>query len=349
MDYRFTSRPDTAFSDVRPTALVWGGLGFIGHQLTRRLLEEGFKVSVLCRARARYAVPDWADYVDWYELENDDCARVLSKAVSSSSVIFNLAGSSGAVASNQNPIASLDNNCKIQLEFLQACDLAGHKPHVIFSSSRLVYGETQGARVDENHPTAPLSIYAVHKLCIENYLQTYSRLNKISHTICRISNAYGHDPSPAGQGYKIINSFITRSLAQLPIVLFGTGEQIRDLIYIDDLIEMLVRCAIYEAAKNQTFNVGSGVGHSMFHAADIIRQVTSGPPIRFQSWPPNYLAVEAGHYVSDIAKSQKLLEFSPKFDLYDGIQATINKYQLQEPILEDPKLDEAAAAISIGN
>lgn len=312
--------------------LVWGALGFIGFHLVERLLSDGYKVSVLCRSRARYAEPHWASKVTWYSTENEVCQTSLQAAVASASVIFDLAGSSGAVASNHDPIGSLDSNCRVQLEFLEACAKAAHKPHVIFSSSRLVYGETSAAKVDEKHATRPLSIYAVHKLCIENYLELYSRLGAITHTVCRISNAYGHDCTRLGQGYKIVNSFIIRSLAQLPIVLFGTGEQIRDFIYIDDLTEILIRCALIPAASGETFNIGSGVGHSMMEAAEIIRELTDGPPINFHPWPEDYLAVESGNYVAEISKSHRVLQFLPQFDFCNGINSTITKYRLEQAL-----------------
>ena len=316
--------------DREDSVLIWGALGFIGFHLTERLLEYGFRVSILCRSRSCYPEPRWASQVTWYEMDNSSRAKTLEAAVSSSSVIFDLAGSSGAVASNNNPIGSLDNNCRVQLEFLEACRKAAHKPHVVFSSSRLVYGEANCERTNEEHPTSPRSIYAVHKLCIEQYMQVYSGLGAITHTICRISNAYGPDPGRAGQGYKILNSFILKSLSGTPIVLFGTGDQVRDFIYIHDLTEVLIRCGLSPNAENTTFNIGSGEGRTMAEAADLIRRLTDGPPIVFQPWPQEYLVVESGDYICDINKTESLLGFTPQYNLHDGIEDTVRAYQSEQ-------------------
>jgi UDP-glucose 4-epimerase len=316
------------FQDAR--VLVWGALGLIGFHLTEALLAAGFRVSVLCRSRNAYTEPSWASRVQWHELNSDAPDKVLQEAVASASIIVDLAGSSGAVASNTNPVESLDSNCRAQLQFLQACQRARHRPHIVFASSRLVYGPTNQPLVSEEHPVSPYCVYGAHKLCIEQYLQIYARLDAITYTVCRISNAYGPDPGRAGQGYKILNSFIVKSLAGLPITLFGTGEQVRDFIYIHDLTALLIRCCVLPAAINQTFNIGSGEPCRLVDAASFVRESAGGPPLLFQAWPPEYFAVESGDYVSDIKKTCRLLELRPRYRIEDGIMHTIRAYQREQ-------------------
>jgi UDP-glucose 4-epimerase len=202
----------------------------------------------------------------------------------------------------------------------------------------LVYGATSAAPVDEDHPVRPRSIYAAHKQCIEHYLQIYSQLDEISYTICRISNAYGPDPGRAGQGYKILNSFILRSLAGQPITLFGAGNQVRDFIYIHDLTDALIRCGVRPEARNQLFNIGSGKGCRLVDAASFIRDVTGGPPLIFEPWPEHFLAVESGDYVTDIGKSSRLLGVLPHFGIREGILDTVRAYQQEQG---KPVVDEA--------
>jgi UDP-glucose 4-epimerase len=312
--------------------LVWGALGMIGYGLTAALLAAGFRVSVLCRARHLYAQPSWAAQVRWHELEVGCSDAVMDEAVASASVIVNLAGSSGAVASNTDPMHSLDSNCRVQLQFLQACQRAGHRPHVVFTSSRLVYGPVEQPMVSEDHPLSPRSMYAAHKACVENYLQVYASLDAITYTVCRISNAYGPESDWASKGYKILNSFVAKSLAGQPITLFGTGEQTRDFIYLDDLTEILMRCCVMHGVVNQVLNVGSGEGCRLVDAAGAINRLTGGPPLIFQPWPEEYLVVESGDYVSDIRKMCRLLEYRPQCRLEDGIVHTIRAYRSDQTI-----------------
>ena len=332
-------------SSQRGSVLIWGALGFIGFHLTEALIAAGFDVSVLCRSKGSYPEPRWRSQVHWHELDSARADKVLDEAVASSSIIFDLAGSSGAAASNANPIESLEKNCHAQLEFLQACRRAKHKPHVVFSSSRLVYGETPKSFVSEDHPVSPRSVYAAHKLCIEQYLQVYTSLGAISHTVCRISNAYGPDPGRAGQGYKILNSFITKCLAGLPITLFGSGRQVRDFIYIHDLTDVLIRCGIMPNARNQIFNIGSGKGCRLVDAANLIRTATGGPPLIFEPWPKEYLAVESGDYISDIGKTSRLLGFAPKYSMSEGILDTVRAYQQE---LGKPLVDSSLPLVLAG-
>lgn len=316
------------FTSERPARiLVWGALGMIGSNLTETLVKAGCSVSVLCRSRRACTQPWWAAEVEWYELEGDETfERVLHRAIEPSSIIINLAGTSGAVASNARPLDSLDQNCRVQLQFLEACRQVGHKPHVVFASSRLVYGPTSKLPVDEHHALSPRSMYAAHKLCIEQYLQIYAAMDAVTYTACRISNAYGYDSLGASRGYKILNSFIERSLAGQSITLFGTGEQTRDFIYIDDLTALLLRCCLLPKAINQTINIGSGEPCRLVDAASLVRELTGGPPLCFQPWPPEFLAVESGDYVSDIGKMHGLLDYRPQYSVHAGIRSTLDSY-----------------------
>ncbi len=257
-------------------------------------------------------------------------AETIRQAVSTCSVVFDLVGSSGAVSSNRSPLENLDNNCRIQLEFLEACALAGSKPHIVFSSSRLVYGQTGSQPVAEDHPVAPQSIYAAHKLCIENYLQIYASLGHITYTTCRISNVYGFDTGPKGQGYRVVNAFIRQGLAGKSITLFGDGSQLRDYIYIADLVEALMRCGTLPSARNELLNIGAGASVTMRDTASLIRKLTGGPPVHFAPWPQDYGTVESGDFVANIEKAKSLIGLSCKYDLAAGLAETVAQYRRLE-------------------
>lgn len=312
----------------RDDALVWGGLGFLGRHLVSRLVNDGVAVSILSRSRSLYPTPSWASKVRWFELhEGEDSQSTLLSAVSSASVIYDFAGSSGAVASNRDPLGSLELNCRKHLEFLRACEMAANQPHVVFASSWLVYGATNAVAVSESHPLAPQSMYAAHKICIENYLQIFARRNKITYTICRISNPYGPDSSRPGTAYKILNSFIQHALADLPITLFGDGGQLRDFIYISDLVDALVLCGYSLPARNDLFNIGSGVSHAIRDAVHMIRDLVGAPAVNFELWPEEYKTVESGDYVADISAARTKLGFTPAYDLRSGLEETIQQYR----------------------
>lgn len=315
------SKPDTV--------LVWGPLGFIGRHLVEKLLLEGKPVRALSRKRQKYSLPPWANEVEWFELsgDSDRDQSVFQNAIKDVATVYNLSGSSGAAQSNAYPAHSLETNCRSQLDFIEACRTHGSCPHVVFTSSRLVYGKTDRVSVSEAHPTFPLSVYAAHKLCIENYLQIFCRHDVLNFTICRISNVYGFDGSTSGHGYKIINQFIQNGIHGKPITLFGDGEQLRDLIYIDDLVEGLWLCGTHPDAVNQVFNIGYGESYPMINAARLIQKLTGTSEISFLPWPQEFKLVEPGDYIGNISKAKSTLGFSARHDFETGIRKTIENYR----------------------
>jgi UDP-glucose 4-epimerase len=311
-----------------PGALVWGPFGFIGRHLTAALLDRGWRVSILSRSSRLYDDPGWGARVRHFELEDGcDNAAVLRLAVSTASVVYDLAGSSGAVASNRAPKESLESNCLRHLEFLDACAAAGHKPHIVYASSRLVYGETGREPVAEDHPLSPQSMYAAHRISVENYLGIYSRLGHVTFTICRISNTYGYDPGRNRPSYGVLNAFIRQAVAGRAITLFGEGRQLRDYVYIADLVEALVRCGTCPAARNQLFNIGLGASTTLRAAAVMIQELAGAPPLQFVPWPEDWKSVESGDYVADTRKATSLLGLSCSYDLAAGLKETIGLYR----------------------
>lgn len=308
------------------SVLVWGACGFIGRHLVAKLLDEGARVSVLTYDRRRYATPPWVEDVQWFEFHNtaaDDA--ILSEALEGIDLIYNLAGTSGAVASNREPMANLEEICKSQLRMLDAVQLNGGKPHVVFASSRLVYGHPESLPVAETAPLAPASMYAAHKLCVENYHRIYAAQGALSSTILRITNPYGTDLAAKRKPYGFINNLIHQGLDGQPMTIYGNGKQLRDYLHIDDLVEALVLAATREEARNQTFNIGYGAGVSILDAAMSIQRLTRSGAVQFVQWPPEHALVESGSFVADIRKAGEQLGFRPRISFEDGLVRTVQE------------------------
>jgi nucleoside-diphosphate-sugar epimerase len=191
-----------------------------------------------------------------YDADPSQIVEVLAEHIARSAVVFNFAGVSGAVRSNADPLASLDGNCRIQALFLKACELARTCPHVVLASSRLVYGKPSCLPVPETAAVMPQSMYAAHKLCVENYHKIGADLGVLTYSICRISNPYGlHEPS-VRQDYGFISNLIQCGINGEPLRVFGDGNQIRDYIHISDLISVLRLCGSHADARNEVFNIG---------------------------------------------------------------------------------------------
>ena len=324
-------------------ALVWGARGFIGRALATHLCAQGWRVRALTRGLDAPPRPD--DPIEWIELAGAVRERAFDRALDGVSVVFNLAGSSGAVASNRDPIESLESNCRLQLEFLAACERSAYPVRVVFASSRLVYGPAGVIAVNEQSPVGPLSIYGAHKLCIEHYHQIASQRGRISYTICRLSNPYGFDAGAVGKGYGFINALIHRARNGQVMTLFGDGRQLRDYVHIDDLTAMLRLCAERPAASNTILNLGYGSSIEMRDAAREIRQVFGGGPIEYRPWPADYEAVESGDFVMNTSRAKAVLGYSPRFDFPAGIRAVRDSYT---PSLSREATLAARAAATVG-
>jgi len=304
------------------------------------LLACGWKVRVLARPTPQPA-PGWADEVDWVVLDPADRPRAFEHALDGVSVVFNLAGSSGAVASNTDPLASLESNCAQQLHFFKACERSAAMPHVVFASSRLVYAQAGSEPVTEQHPVAPASVYAAHKQCIESYHRIFAERGALSFTVCRISNPYGWDEKAPGKAHGFINALVQRALAREPLTIFGNGRQLRDYLYIADLVQLLRLCAERAEARNELLNIGCGASVSIIDAARIIQRAFGGGPIECRPWPKEYAAVESGDYVADVSKARAALGRSAIHDFTAGIDRV-------HAVVSEPAPHSAFAEAALG-
>lgn len=309
--------------------LVTGGLGFIGLNTCARLLDLGAEVTALdnfvptqitpafdaVRSRLRLAVADIRD------------AEKVERVVRDQEVIFNLAGKSGAADSNKTPFNDLDINCRGHLNVLEACRVFNPGVAIVFPSSRLVYGKPRYLPVDEKHPLAPESIYATHKLAVENYHLIYGRLYGLKTTVLRISNPYGPFQAGEGRAYGIANSFIQAAVSGRPITLFGDGSQRRDYLYIDDLVEALLRAASVPESRGKVYNIGDGQGTSLLELAEMALAAAGQGEIVQVPWPEEYRAIETGDYLSDISLARQELGWSPGTEIREGIARTVKSYQ----------------------
>lgn len=162
--------------------VISGGTGFVGWALARRLAPAA-EVVVLTRDAAAAAARLKHPGISIVET-GGACPERLAKVLHQADVVFNLAGTEGAVQSNRNPSESLKSGVEWHLNFLEACAASPRRPHVVFASSRLVYGPPESLPVTETHPVGPRSLYAAHKLCVECYHHIFAQRGTMSYTVC---------------------------------------------------------------------------------------------------------------------------------------------------------------------
>ena len=308
--------------------LVTGGLGFLGLNLVTHLCRAGALVRVLQHASADSRA-DQLPLLKEVERVTGDIrdSEAVRRALVACDTVFNLAGRSGAIASNASPFDDLDVNLRGQLTLLETCRQHAPGIKVVFPSSRLVYRPHTPIPVPESAPTYPISMYGIHKLAGENYHLLYDRLHHIHAVILRVTNPYGPLQRRDQDRYGIVNWFIHRAVRGLDLPVYGNGEQLRDYVHVNDVMAAFLMAGANPAANGMIFNVGSGQGVSFMDMGKHVVEVAGGAVVRKIEWPAEAAAVETGDFVADIALIEKVLGWRPRVELVEGINDVVLSYQ----------------------
>lgn len=309
--------------------LVIGGLGFIGTNLTTRLLDEGARVTILTPSRERHEDQARAfEHAGAAIVEGDirDHA-IVTGVVGGQSVIFNLSGQSGAVRSMEDPWTDLDVNCRGNLVLLEAVRTSNPAAKIVLAGSRLQYGRPSRLPVPEEDVAAALCVHAIHKRTAEQYLQLYGQLFGLRFAVARVTNPYGPGQPSGRTSYGVINRWIHQALAGDVLTVYGDGAQQRDYVHVDDVVDALMRLGSNAASDGRCYNVGSGTGTRMIDAAQAIIDAAGGGRIQRVEWPPIAAEIETGDFVADVSRIGRELGWRPAIGFRDGLERTAAHYR----------------------
>jgi UDP-glucose 4-epimerase len=294
--------------------LITGGAGFIGTHLANYLVRQGHTVRVLDdlstgdESRLDHAVNFTRGDVEdkpkvWRLLNKIDCVYHLAARVSvPESVLYpreyNRTNVSGTVA------------------IMEAMRDAGIK-RVVLASSGAIYGEQAGSKVHEDLLPRPDSPYGVSKLAAENYVRTIGQLWHIETVLLRIFNVYGPGQAIPPTNPPVIPQFMRPILEGGSLVIYGDGQQTRDYIYVDDLVEALAIAATAEGLNRQVINIGTGIGTNIHELVRLLEQV-SGQRARTITNPSVPGGVST--LVADTQRARQLLGFNAHISLEEGLR-----------------------------
>jgi UDP-glucose 4-epimerase len=231
-------------------ALVTGGAGFIGSTLVDRLIAEGHEVTVVDdfssgrRDNLTEATAEGGDRLHVVECDIRDPAVGAIVVEARPDVAFHLAAQADVRVSVVDPVKDAEINVIGLLRVLEGCREAGTRRVVFASSGGTIYGAPDASvlPVDESHPQQPVSPYGVTKKVGGDYLFTYAGLHGLGSVALALANVYGPRQDPHGEA-GVVAIFAGRLLAGEPCTIFGTGEQTRDYVYVDDVVDAFVRAA----------------------------------------------------------------------------------------------------------
>jgi nucleoside-diphosphate-sugar epimerase len=315
--------------------LLTGGLGFLGLNLVPALLAAGARVSILNRSLDPLALA-WLDRVaagQSVAVHRGDIADAekIHGWLAESELVVNLAGESGAVKSLSDAQADMQVNIAGHLNLLDAVRRQERPPRVVFVSSRLVYGVTGPAPVSESRPPLPTSLYGLHKLTVEHYHRLYWQHFGVPFTILRLTNPYGPYQLPQRRDYGVVNRFVMAAIRGETIRLYGGAPQLRDYIYVGDVVDAVLRVLADERAAGETLNVGAGVPVGLGAMARAIVDAAGSGRIEDVPWPALDEKVETGDFVCDTSRIGELLGWRAGIGLAAGLRQTVDCYRALLP------------------
>ena len=325
------------------TVLIAGGMGFIGSNLARSLVQMGVEVIVVDallpeQGGNAFNLQGIADEVKFVraDIGSDYVANHL---VSGVDIIFNLAGHMSHLDSLLHPHRDLELNCAAQLTLLEAC--RSYNPHVkiVFTSTRQVYGRPELLPVSEAHRVAPLDINGIHKLAAEQYHLLYHRLYGTRAVCLRLTNTYGPRQLLAHQRQGFIGWFVRHALTGGVIELYGDGKQRRDINYVDDVVEALLLAGGSEKADGEIFNLGGSEPVTLSDIATELTRLTGRGTVRSVPFPREQQLIEIGNCYLSAQKIETMLGWRPRTTWRDGLARTVEFYRTNLPQYLEPQFD----------
>jgi len=273
--------------------LLLGGAGFIGSALAARMKREGITAHVVGRR-------------DTIKLE---------KLLPQCGTVIHLASATTPGSSARHPEMELEN-LAFTLRLLEMMQKHPEIHLIYFSSGGTVYGNPDRLPVTEDAPIAPLSNHGAGKVAQEAFCNAFRACGHAV-TVLRPSNAYGPGQTMRG-GFGLIRTWLEHARAGATIEIWGDGENVRDFIYIDDVVEACIRL-IALPQDSGTYNLGSGMGYSINQVRRVVERST-GIELNVNQCTARGIDVRA--VVLDVGRISRLLGWSPRVELQEGVSRT---------------------------
>lgn len=323
-------------------ALITGGAGFIGSNLAHRLLSDGHQVTIFdkllrsgCESNLAWLRETHGSSAFRFVRADLTDFDTLQQAAEGVDLIYHLAGQVAVTTSVHNPRLDFESNALGTFNALEAARLVGNDPIFIYASTNKVYGGMEEVRVVEEATryqyadlpfgvpeTQPLdfhSPYGCSKGAGDQYVRDYARIYNLRTVVARQSCIYGYNQfGIEDQGW--VAWFIIAALKERPITIYGNGKQVRDVLFINDLLDAYgAFLQNIETAAGQVYNIGGGPQNTMSIWAEFgpLLEELLGRPISvcYGDWRPGDQPV----YVSDIRKAERDLGWRPHISVTEGI------------------------------
>jgi UDP-glucose 4-epimerase len=310
--------------------LVTGGLGFIGSNLARRLVEAGADVvvvdSLLPNTGANVANLKDVEgrlRIRIIDLKN---AEEITGLLPGQDFVFNFAGKTSHVDSMVDPVSDLDANVRAQLVLLEGCRRHIPKGRIVFASTRQIYGRPAACPVDESHPVSPVDVNGINKAAGEAYHTLYHRVHEMQTVSLRLTNTFGPRMRVKDARQTFLGIWVRRVIEDGVFEIWG-GQQKRDLTYVEDAVDAFLAAGSCSTTPGGIFNIGGGPPITLAELAESLVAIAGTGRFEIKQYPPELKRIDIGDYFADDRLFRKATGWAPQTTLQEGLARTVDYYR----------------------
>lgn len=310
--------------------MITGGMGFLGSNLARRLVQLDAKVLLVDSLIPQYGGNPFniagIEHLLRVNIADIRTQPTVNYLVKGQDYIFNLAGQVSHLDSMADPFTDLEINCRSQLTLLEACRHNNPNVKVVYAGTRQQYGKPDYLPIDEKHLMHPTDVNGINKMAGEWYHILYNNVHGIRATSLRLTNCYGPRQYVRDARMGFIGYFIRKAVLDEEITIYGEGTQIRDFNYVDDVVDAFLLVGASEEANGQVFNLG-GEPITHLELTKLLLEVAGQGSYRLIPWPPERKVIDVGDVYSSYKKFEQALGWQPTVPLKAGLRRTVDYYK----------------------
>lgn len=310
--------------------IIFGGSGFIGSNLCHDLINTGAKISIF----DSFDKDSGSNYRNIFEIKNDieiikkdiRSFNDVLKAVKNNDIVINCAASTSHYISMIRPKENLDINVQGTLNILESIKSFDRDKRFIHLSTSTQIGKLTKKFADENHSEFPTDLYSANKMISEKYTLIYSNFYSLNATVLRLGNIYGPRAAIHSPNYTFNNFFIGQALQNKNIQIYKPGNQKRNLLYVDDVVDAIKSSIINKKTAKKIFFVVGNKHYSVVQIGNKISEIIGGK-VKLIDWPQEREKIEIGDSILNNKKFSITTNWKPKTNLKDGLIKTKEYFQ----------------------
>lgn len=310
--------------------LITGGLGFIGSNVAIRLIHAGANVTVVDNLHPEYGgnPANLAGFEDKLDIRLGDIrdTQLMSELLRNKQYLINLAAQTSHMGSMRDPFTDLDINVRAQIGILEICREHNPSIKIVCTSTRQLYGRPDYLPVDESHPVRPVDANGINKAAGDQFHLLYYNVYGIRSCVLRLTNTYGPRVRIKDARQLFLGIWIKSILSGEQFEVWG-GEQIRDLTFVDDVVEAILLAAQCDCADGEIYNLGGPNSVSLRELAEILIAVNGSGSYVLKEYPSERKKIDIGDFRADSKKIQTSLGWAPRVPLEEGFERTLTYYR----------------------